>query len=145
MQEETGDAFGTWLREKMHEVGTNQRKLAEAIDVWPATVSNWMRGHRIPDPEYCERIADVLILDPDEVMVRAGHRRAVDRDTSADARELSRLVGELDPVEVGFVLRFVRFYLADRQRVPAKKAERIPDERARRALGDRATPPDRAG
>lgn len=135
MTDENATQFGAWLRQKMEDLGTNQRQLALALNVYPATVSNWMRGTRVPSTDSCYLIADALLLDPDEVLERAGKRRAPG-DASLEARELHRIIEALTAEETAFVVRFVRFFLADRKRVQAQRAQRVPDHRARLRVRD---------
>lgn len=53
----------------------NLSEFAEAVDVSISSASRWIHG-RIPRADYLERIADVLVLDYDELATRAGYRPA---------------------------------------------------------------------
>jgi hypothetical protein len=49
-------------------------------------VSNWYRGERVPDPASCEVIADAFNVDPDMVLIYAGHRPNVEELPPDDPR-----------------------------------------------------------
>lgn len=41
-------------------------------------MSAYINGHRVPDPDTCDKIADVLSIDLDLVLWQAGHRPNID-------------------------------------------------------------------
>lgn len=67
-----------YLRDKMRERGWNIARLAEACDVSDGLASKWLSAnprYRVtPSPPSCEKIADALGVDLDELLVLAGHR-----------------------------------------------------------------------
>ncbi len=109
--------FGTWLkRQLMRQEGMNQSDLARKVGTSPGLVSDWLRDVRIPSPESCDKIADALGLDIDEVLVRAGHRPPLVHDDNPLLRELSAVVRQLPPHEREEVLAYAR-YRRERVRV----------------------------
>ena len=72
-------SFGTWLESEIQHAGHNKRSFAEAIGVSHVTVGRWVAG-RPPHAKYIDAIADVLLLDYDEVAERAGYRPRLPRD-----------------------------------------------------------------
>ncbi len=53
-----------------------QADLARRINASTGAVSQWVTGVRVPSPESCDRLADVLGADLDHVLALAGHRPA---------------------------------------------------------------------
>lgn len=74
----------------MRERGWTIARLAEACDVSDGLAAKWVsenpRLRVIPSPKSCEKIADALGVDPDEVLELAGHRKAREPRTEVDAR-----------------------------------------------------------
>lgn len=91
-------------------------------------MSAWINDRRRPDTASCDRIADVLFLDVDEVLAVAGHRPpdiGIDPD-SATARLMPLIEqidwdsrpGRLEEVEAEF-----RFMIeVDRRQAAARKS-----------------------
>ena len=52
--------FAKKLKKCIYDIGYTQKTFAEAIQVSPATVSNWCRGDRLPSlilmPDICEAL-----------------------------------------------------------------------------------------
>lgn len=44
------------------------------MEVSTGTISRWVRGDRVPTPESCDLLADVLGVDLDGILALAGHR-----------------------------------------------------------------------
>lgn len=95
--------FGDWLREEIDRRGWSVSDFAARINVRPSTVSRWTNNQRLPDPPFCEAIADALQLAPDDVLARAGHR------TSPGSDLLSQV-----PIEV-------RWYFMNYRRLPLER------------------------
>lgn len=66
--------LGDWILRRLKGRDWSQADFARAIPTSTGTVSNWISGKRIPEPESCDKIADVLGLDVDDVLTIAGHR-----------------------------------------------------------------------
>lgn len=80
------DTFGRWL---LHQIERREWKAADfarRLDVRPGVVSHWIRGERLPSTDSCQRIADVLNVDPDWVLTLAGHRPNVEELAPDDPR-----------------------------------------------------------
>lgn len=84
-------SFGAWLESQLLRREWNQSDLARRIDVRPSVVSRWIRNERVPSPASVGRIADVLMVDVDDVLTRAGHRPALPTD------DLDAIHARLDP------------------------------------------------
>ena len=75
--------FRRWLEERLAEKGWTRSDLARATGYvagqkpqrgfWPAQVSAWLNGVRVPEPEQCRRLADALGVDPRTVLRLNGH------------------------------------------------------------------------
>ena len=72
--------FAAWLDSQLRRREWSATTFAKKIGKPQGTVSRWLTGARIPDPDSCDRIADVLFVDPDEVLVIAGHRPRLPMD-----------------------------------------------------------------
>jgi transcriptional regulator with XRE-family HTH domain len=89
--------FGNWLRRKLKDQGMSQSDLARAMETSTGTVSMWVTGKRVPDPDSCDRIADVLLLDLDVVLFQAGHRPLTQHLSPDDpALEFHGLIDRID-------------------------------------------------
>lgn len=66
-------SFGEWLKRELRARRLNQAEFAELTGVGTSTVSRWVNG-RVPEAALLERIADVLVVDYDELATRAGFR-----------------------------------------------------------------------
>lgn len=80
------ESFHTWLRYQLDRREMNASDLARKMDIRPGVISHWVRGERIPSSASCERIADALNVDPDLVLVMAGHRPNIEGLTPDDPR-----------------------------------------------------------
>lgn len=88
--------FGTWLEQRLRQHEWTQADFARKVGTSPGVVSHWMHGERTPDPESCDKIADVLHESLDVVLAIAGHRSsAYDRDTPDQAALIS-LIRKID-------------------------------------------------
>jgi transcriptional regulator with XRE-family HTH domain len=66
-------SFGEWLDDQLREKRWTQTSFAESVDVSPSTVSTWISNTHLPGRRVMSRIARVLDLDINEVLVRAGY------------------------------------------------------------------------
>jgi transcriptional regulator with XRE-family HTH domain len=62
-----------WLEQELSERNLSLSAFAREIGVSPGTVSRWIRGHRRPEYDLCQRIAWILDYDPNFVRIQAGH------------------------------------------------------------------------
>jgi transcriptional regulator with XRE-family HTH domain len=70
----TSESLAEWLKRQLARKEWSQADFARHLNTTNGVVSRWLRGERIPSPEYCDRIADVLDFDRDVVLALAGHR-----------------------------------------------------------------------
>jgi transcriptional regulator with XRE-family HTH domain len=75
--------FGSWFRSALHTASMDRAEFSHRSGVPQRTVGAWFTGSRVPSSASCDRIADVLLLDRDEVLAAAGHR-PMDEPLSAD-------------------------------------------------------------
>lgn len=81
-----------WLRRQLQRREMRQADLARRVGTSPGTVSSWVNGQRVPDPASCDRIADALGVDVDEVLMLAGHRPRIEEEESQEVRDLAALM-----------------------------------------------------
>jgi transcriptional regulator with XRE-family HTH domain len=68
------ETIGSWLRRELDSRDMIGADLARRIGSSNGTVSNWITGTRVPNPETIQRIADALNADVDYLLTLAGHR-----------------------------------------------------------------------
>jgi transcriptional regulator with XRE-family HTH domain len=88
------EQFRTYLARQLLRREWTQADLARRSGLSPGRISEWMHGKRIPSPESCDRLADALGVDVDDLLVVAGHRpkeRSNDPETAALASLLWRI------------------------------------------------------
>ncbi len=72
-----GRTFGTWLKHQLDRREWSQADLAKRMHVTNGMVSRWVRGERVPSTDSIDRLADVLMVDVDQLLTLAGHRPPV--------------------------------------------------------------------
>lgn len=72
------ETFPNWFREQLRRRDWNMSDFSRRSGFSTGVVGHWARGSRVPSPESCDRIADVLGVDVDTVLTLAGHRPAVE-------------------------------------------------------------------
>lgn len=117
------EEFAAWLEPAMRAAGYNLDRLsggrlafAEAVGVAPGTVTRWLQGKSMPDPDKFEPIAKALHVDPIDMLqeigvlsvkrVTSGHETAVRSRPIAPSQAAAEL-GIDDPVEREMFIRFV--------------------------------------
>lgn len=65
--------FAVWLDEELRKRHLTRPQLAAYTGAARQTINAWFVDERLPTPELCSRIATVLHVPPEEVLVRAGH------------------------------------------------------------------------
>ena len=81
--------FADWLNDQLNsKPQLNQVALAINLGLSQSSVSNWIRGLYVPQPENCRKIARFFDIPEDDVLVVAGHRQPLpirDRTHVAEA------------------------------------------------------------
>lgn len=90
-REGTKTAFGTWLLMELARREMTQAEFSRRAGFSSGVISLWVNGDRAPSPESCQRIADALFLDIDEVLDAAGIRRNVTLDDPQTAEFIAQL------------------------------------------------------
>lgn len=94
------ESLPKWLQRQMDRREWSQATFARNLGVSTGLVSNWLTGVRRPNPESCERIADVLFVDVDEVLAIAGHRpRDIDIDPDAPGEQIAVMARRIEWTE----------------------------------------------
>lgn len=76
--------FKDIFTELRKEKGYSQRKIAEILSVSNSTVAMWETGHRYPQRETMEQIADLFNVDMDYIYGKTDIRRRVSFDSNGD-------------------------------------------------------------
>jgi len=101
--------FGAWIDSQLIRRQMSQADLARRLETSNSTVSNWIRGGRVPTPESCDKIADVLGLSVDDVLMAAGHRpRGLD-EWPEDVREVANIMVKLPEQHREEIVEFSRW------------------------------------
>lgn len=94
----SGDTFSAWLRRQLQRREWTESDLARRMSTTPSVVNRWARGERVPSPQSCESLADVLLIDVNEVLERAGHKpREIELPPGDPRRTIIALIRQLDP------------------------------------------------
>lgn len=89
------EQFAAWLAPAMRHANYDLTKLsggrsafAEAVGVAPGTVTRWLQGKAMPDPDKFEPIAAALNTDPVEMLIGSGiiSAKSVTSGDAADVR-----------------------------------------------------------
>ena len=74
--------FADWLDSELkRRPQLNQTALAIHIGLSQSTISSWLRGLYVPQPENCRKVAHFFDIPEDDVLVVAGHRQPVAHGT----------------------------------------------------------------
>lgn len=111
--------FGRWLRQQMVTYPMSQADLARRAGVSAGMLSGWINGRRVPSPESCDRLADALGLDLDDMLSRAGHRPRLPIDGTPEAREVLTLMDQLSKSQRQEVVEYARW----RRDIALRRAE----------------------
>lgn len=100
--------FSAWLSHQLKQKGLSQSEFARRVKTSTGSVSMWVNGQRVPDPASCDRIADVLFVDVDEVLAIAGHRPRLPQDELERWQSVLRpYLRRLDPANPEHVMALV--------------------------------------
>ncbi len=105
------ERFGDYLARQLAMRGMNRSQAGTRLGVTRSMVSQWVNNHRVPKPENVERLAALLGVDNDELLVRAGHRRRVDTDMHPARSELLEMARQLPLEEAETAIDFMRWRL----------------------------------
>lgn len=96
-EKERAEHFGKWLRAVLNSRQMSQSELARRMGKDKGVIGNWVRGERLPSPESCDLIADVLVIPLDEVLAHAGHRPPdIELDPDSATARLMPLIEQID-------------------------------------------------
>lgn len=91
------EEFAAWLEPAMRRAGFDLDRLsggrlafAEAVGVNPGTVTRWLQGKSMPDPDKFEAIAKALDVDPIDMLYGIGVLSAKTAATSHETAVRSR-------------------------------------------------------
>lgn len=84
--------FPAWFRDQLKRREWTYADFARKSGVGPSMVSFWARGERVPSPQSCDIIADVLLVDVDEVLSLAGHRPPIASDDPPEIADLFAMI-----------------------------------------------------
>lgn len=78
------ESFSSYLRRRMEEAGIGPSELARRMGIRAHTVSRWRSGERTPTVGEASDLAEILLVEPAEVLERAGHEREAERRRAGD-------------------------------------------------------------
>jgi transcriptional regulator with XRE-family HTH domain len=82
--------FNEWLKREMDARDYSQSEFSRRSNggFGQSTVSLWIKGRSVPDPENCAAIASVLGIGVDTVLWHAGHRQIKETLSADDPRRI---------------------------------------------------------
>ena len=70
--------FSDWLQSELkRRPDLNQTALAIHLGLSQGTISSWLRGLYVPQPDNCHKLARFFDVPEDEVLIAAGHRQPI--------------------------------------------------------------------
>jgi transcriptional regulator with XRE-family HTH domain len=99
-----------WLGSEMERRGWRPVDLAREAGLSTGTLSNVLRGSRRPGLHFCRKVAEALVLPPEQVLRHAGLLPPTPESTPS-LREVDHLLSQLTPEQQDDVLVFVRALL----------------------------------
>src|SRR5690242_15637061 len=64
--------FGAWSQRQLERREWTQSDLSRRSGISHGRISDWVRDVRLPNPDSCDKLADALGIELDEVLARAG-------------------------------------------------------------------------
>jgi len=127
---EPTSAIGDLLTRELRHRRMSERAFALYAGVSPNAVNAWRRGLRIPDPAYCEKIAEALHLPVEDVLRAAGHLPPLEEGAEEPALPawLTSLLLELDQAERETLADSARLLLELREKKAEYEAQRPPPD-----------------
>jgi len=104
--------LGRFIKRRMEELGTNAYRVSKDAGVQPSTISHWVNGRRLPSPESCHILAEVLALDVDTLLHLSGHRPREVADLDPTRAEVHRVIDKLPEDELERVREYAAWRLA---------------------------------
>lgn len=93
----THETLAAWLRRQLLRRDWTQADLARKSGLSQGRISDWLAGKRRPNPDSCDKLADVFGVDVDTVLSLAGHRP---RDPNHKNRDRDDLMAMLKRVRL---------------------------------------------
>lgn len=131
------ESFGSFIKRKIAERGLNQRQAALRIGATSGMMSNWVNDSRKPSPEYVVKLAALLAVDVDEMMIRAGYRPRRDTDLHPKRAELLEVARQLPIEEADIAIGFLKWRLEEAYRPKPR-----PDDSPPQQDSDRSDSPE---
>ena len=102
--------FAEWLHQRMRAsgFGENQSKLAAYLGTKASTVNAWFTRGAKPSPRMAQKLAEVLRVSVDDVLIHAGHKEAAGAEEPDQLPDWASLIGVLTPGDLAYVERMVR-------------------------------------
>lgn len=107
--DETRLAFGRLLAAQMEAQGIAQTVLGRRLGVKQPMISAWARGRKRPNPANCDRIAEALALDVDEVLTQAGYRPRLVTDDEPEIRNIVEMLRRIPPDRYPAITDYIRW------------------------------------
>jgi len=100
--------FAAWLKSKLkRRPELNQTALAIHIGLSQSTISSWLRGLYVPQPENCRKVARFFDIPEDDVLVVAGHRQPVIVSDNPSRARTNDLIDNLTDEQLDALIAFL--------------------------------------
>ena len=88
--------FAVWMEGRMRRMRLSQSEISRRVNVSQSLVSRWLKGKGVPGRDVSERLAEVLDVPLNEILVKAGHLpREIRLGPSAKHTHLHDLIDDL--------------------------------------------------
>jgi len=122
-----GETFGEWLRRKREAAGLGVRQLGQYADVSPSYISRLQKGQsEMPSPLVLQKIAKVLNVTEEEIMVAAGYLplEAEIEEKDLLAQKVRVLVRRLPEERQRWYMKALEMEVGTNEKSPSKRASK---------------------
>jgi len=123
--DEVRQRFARYLVAQMEDARMSQTALAERMGVTQPMISAWARGEKRPSPANCDRLAEALALDVDEVLTQAGYRPRLGTDDEPELKNILEMLRKVPPGKYPEISDYIRWHY---ERARRHRVVRIPVE-----------------
>lgn len=107
--DEIRQRFARYLVAQMEDARVSQTALAERMGVTQPMISAWARGEKRPSPANCDRLAEALALDVDEVLTQAGYRPRLVTDEEPELRSILEMLRRIPTDQYPAITDYIRW------------------------------------
>lgn len=88
------------IKEIMRQRQCKPSKLASDLGISPATISRWLSGQDVPNPQSCQKLAEYSGIPEDRILSTVGHLRRATEKSVAEWPEFREYAQQKYPAEL---------------------------------------------